>query len=310
LSLRHHILKAAVSRRESAADVPARAVPRPAGPARKGAGSGGLISIIVATYDWPEALSLSLQSLARQTDRNFEVIVADDGSGPRTAALVAAFRPFFPAELSHLWQEDLGFRKTLILNKAISAARGAYLIFLDGDCIVQADFVARHRLLAAAGHLVTGSRVLLGERLTRALCESGMWDERAFRRNLLLNRLSGQTNKLLAPLVRLPDSPLRNYREFVLRRIKGCNMACFKANAVSVGGFDETLAGWGHEDADFVFRLQQTGIVRKSGAFATEVLHLWHRRADRGREAANMVMLGRRIAANASRPVPGSGGSP
>jgi glycosyltransferase involved in cell wall biosynthesis len=273
--------------------------PLPGWSVRKG--SGGLISIIVATYNWPQALSLSLQALAHQTDRDFEVIVADDGSGAETAALVAAFKPFFPVAITHLWQEDKGFRKTLILNKAIAAARGAYLIFLDGDCITQADFVAQHRGLAAAGHMVTGSRVLLGERLTRELCDGGLWDERTFRRNVLRHRLGGQANKLLALLVRLPDSRLRRYRGFVWRRIKGCNMACFRANAMSIGGFDETLAGWGHEDTDFVFRLQETGSVRKSGAFATEVLHLWHRRADRGREAANMELLGSRITAGPFR---------
>jgi glycosyltransferase involved in cell wall biosynthesis len=109
------------------------------------------MSIVVATYNWPEALRLCLESLALQTDQHFEVTIADDGSGPATKELIDKFIQGSPFSIQHLWQEDQGFRKTIILNQAIKAAQGDYLIFLDGDCIVQPDFVQRHRQLAEHG---------------------------------------------------------------------------------------------------------------------------------------------------------------
>ena len=118
-----------------------------------------MISILLATYNWPQALKLCLESLATQTEQDFEVIIADDGSTESTKQMIDAFKATSPYPITHLWQEDLGFRKTQILNRAIDAAQGDYLIFLDGDCLVQPDFVDRHRLLAQPGYLVTGSRV-------------------------------------------------------------------------------------------------------------------------------------------------------
>ena len=122
-----------------------------------------MISILLATYNWPQALKLCLESLATQTDRDFEIIIADDGSTDSTKQVIEQLKISFPVTIRHLWQDDQGFRKTLILNQAIAAAHGDYLVFLDGDCIVQPDFVARHRQLAQKGCLVTGSRVLLNE---------------------------------------------------------------------------------------------------------------------------------------------------
>ena len=108
-----------------------------------------MISILLATYNWPQALKLCLESLATQTDPDFEIIIADDGSTQSTTQLIDSYKNTLP--ITHLWQEDEGFRKTKILNQAIATAQGDYLIFLDGDCIVQPDFVERHRQLAQIG---------------------------------------------------------------------------------------------------------------------------------------------------------------
>jgi glycosyltransferase involved in cell wall biosynthesis len=101
-----------------------------------------MISILLATYNWPQALKLCLESLATQTDRHFEIIIADDGSTESTKQVIEAFKASTSIPIEHLWQEDQGFRKTIILNRAIEAAHGDYLVFLDGDCIVQPDSVA------------------------------------------------------------------------------------------------------------------------------------------------------------------------
>jgi glycosyltransferase involved in cell wall biosynthesis len=125
-----------------------------------------LISVIVTTYNREDALEAVLRSLAGQTDGDFEVIVADDGSGPPTAALLKRWRGKVGRRLDHVWQEDRGFRAAEIRNRAILAARGSYVVFLDGDCLVQPDFIATHRRLAEPGVFVTGNRVLLSPALT------------------------------------------------------------------------------------------------------------------------------------------------
>jgi glycosyltransferase involved in cell wall biosynthesis len=246
-----------------------------------------MISVLLATYNWPEALQKCLESLANQTDTDFEIIIADDGSGPLTQSLIERIKPNHPTPILHLWQEDRGFRKTTILNLAIKEARGNYLIFLDGDCIVQPDFIARHRQLAQKGHLVTGSRVLLSEQLTKEILALPAWSFIQFKAHLLQYRLSGGINKYWSIVMKLGDGAWRLYKKFVWRRIKGCNMACWSSDANAIGGFDEEMTGWGHEDADFVFRLQQSGIVRKSGSWSTEVFHLFHRIHDQSNAAEN-----------------------
>jgi glycosyltransferase involved in cell wall biosynthesis len=258
-----------------------------------------MISILLATYNWPQALKLCLESLRTQTDADFEIIIADDGSTAETKNLIEAFQAKFPVKITHLWQDDLGFRKTRILNQAIEAACGDYLIFLDGDCIVQPDFVAEHRKLSQVGHIITGSRVLLNEILTKQLLSWKHWDYERFVSGLLNLRLSGSINKYWPLKIKLGDDSWRNYKKFVWRRIKGCNMACWKADALAIGGFDETMTGWGHEDADFVFRLQNMGLIRKSGSWSTEVLHLHHRIHDQSNAAENARRVREKILAKA-----------
>ena len=246
-----------------------------------------MISILLATYNWPQALKLCLESLATQTDNHFEIIIADDGSTQETKQLIESIKLIHPISINHLWQEDQGFRKTLILNQAINAAHGDYLVFLDGDCIVQPDFVARHRALAQKGYLVTGSRILIDQSLTTQLLSWPNWDFKRFAEKLLSYRLSGGINKYWPLKIKLGNGSWRDYQKFIWRRIKGCNMACWKADAKAINGFDESMTGWGHEDADFVFRLQRHHIKRKSGSWSTEVLHLFHQIHDQTNAAEN-----------------------
>ncbi len=110
-----------------------------------------LISVIITTYNREDALEAVLRSLARQTDKDFEVVVADDGSRPATAKAIDAWKAKIGSRVAHVWHEDKGFRAAEIRNRAIQASRGAYCIFLDGDCLVRPDFVVIHRRLAEPG---------------------------------------------------------------------------------------------------------------------------------------------------------------
>src|SRR5262249_10246938 len=125
----------------------------------------GLISVVVSTYNWPEALAAVLGGLAKQTDRNFEVVVADDGSDHRTAEVVSQAG----VRQNHVGQEDGGFRLAETRNRATLACKGKYIIFLDGDCIPRPSFVATHRRLAEPGCFVQGNRVNLRKKLTQRI---------------------------------------------------------------------------------------------------------------------------------------------
>jgi len=259
-----------------------------------------LISVIVTTYNRPDALSMVIRALFDQIDPNFEVIIADDGSAQPTHEAISKFRHSPHAsglkKLVHAWQPDAGFRASAVRNLGVAAAQGEYLIFLDGDCIPRPDFVARHRLLAERGFMVSGSRVLLSERFTHRLLNSAP-ESPVHGRGMafwLMQRLMGNTNKVM-PLLHFPNSKLRHYRSVKWKRIKSCNLAIWRNDYIAVDGFDESFVGWGHEDADLVLRLARHGIRRKGGALSTEVFHLWHRENTRATESENRKRVEERM---------------
>ncbi|MBQ5940450.1 glycosyltransferase family 2 protein [Massilia sp. AB1] len=253
------------------------------------------ISVVITTYNRPDALTAVVEACFLQDDKNFEIIIADDGSGANTRDCIDALRARAPVPLKHVWQPDEGFRAAMARNRGTLAANGDYIIFLDGDCIPQRDFIARHRALAQPGFLVSGSRILLSQRFTdQVLAEHidvpglGLFDK-------LRYRLRGDMNKVLQLMLRWPDLG-RIRRKFSWRRIKSCNLAVWRADLEKVNGFDESFVGWGHEDSDLVVRLFHAGVLRKDGALATEVLHLWHREAKRDEESSNRKVVLQRAA--------------
>lgn len=250
-----------------------------------------LISVIVTTYNREDALAASLRSLRGQTDRDFEVIVADDGSGPATAALIEGVKASIGHRVAHVWHEDRGFRAGEIRNRAVLAARGDYVIFLDGDCIVRSGFVAMHRRLAEPGMFVTGNRVLLSRALTEKVLRDGLTPEKWGCAAWLKERLRGGVNRLSA-LLTLPLGPLRRLRAKQWQGARSANLAIWRGDLLMVDGYDADYAGWGKEDSDIVVRLLRAGIARKDGSFATGVIHLWHAEADRSALPENERKLG------------------
>ena len=254
-----------------------------------------LISVIVATYNRPDALDAVLRSLARQRDADFEVLVADDGSRPDTAAVVTQWQGRIGRRLVHVWHPDDGFRLAEIRNRAILAAAGAYCIFLDGDCLARGDFVAAHRALAQRGWFVTGNRVLLSRELTQRVLSESVAAERWTLAQWLAARSSRGINRL-APLISLPLGPLRKMPARAWRGARGANIAIWRSDLTAVDGFDSGFAGWGREDSDLFVRLIRAGVRRKDGRYATGVLHLWHPEADRTGLSENDQRLGEVLA--------------
>jgi glycosyltransferase involved in cell wall biosynthesis len=259
-----------------------------------------LISVIITTYNREDALAAVLRSLTRQTDADFEVVVADDGSGPATAALIEGWKTTIGQRVEHVWHEDRGFRAGEIRNRAILASRGGYCIFLDGDCIVRPDFVATHRKLAEAGAFVTGNRILLSRYLTEKVLREKLSPDTWGFATWITERWRGGINRLLA-LVVLPLGPLRWLRRSSWRGARSCNLAVWRRDLDRVDGFDAEYSGWGKEDSDIIVRLLHAGIARKDGTFATGVIHLWHAEADRSSLPENERKLARLLADDSVR---------
>ncbi|MDP3759832.1 MAG: glycosyltransferase family 2 protein [Ramlibacter sp.] len=251
-------------------------------------------AFVVLTYNRAEALLAVLRGLAPQCGAGDVVVVADDGSRPGEVEALRRGLPGFPCPVRHVWHPDVGFTAARARNLGALHAHADYLVFLDGDCVPRPRFAQGHRDLAQRGHFVNGSRVLLGELLTRRV-ERREVDLGALRASDWLRlRVTGDVNKL-THLLYWPGALGRVERGFRWKGIRSCNFGVWQADFEAVNGFDETFTGWGHEDADLVLRLHRQGCMRKNGFLATEVFHLWHAENRRGLEAGNRERVRQRM---------------
>ncbi len=233
------------------------------------------VSVIVSTYNNPRALGMVLAGLSRQTLRPRQIVIADDGSGPETTTVIDAWRARLPFAIEHVWHPDDGFRKCAILNKAIVASSGEYLVFFDGDCVPPAHCLAAHAAYAAPQRYLSGGKVLLSEKRSAALDEAAVlrgdlerfgwwWLGVGKPRRLFASRIPG-VRQLLDRNVKRPPG------------WRGENASTFAAHARAVRGFDERF-GYGYEDADFGHRLEAIGVIGRSLRYTAPVYHLAHGR--------------------------------
>jgi glycosyltransferase involved in cell wall biosynthesis len=267
-------------------------------------GDAALISVIVTTYNREDALDAALRALSRQSDKNFEIVIADDGSRAETRTLVESWRARLAVPLKHVRHEHRGFRGGEIRNRGIVASTGTLCVFLDGDCLAAADFVAAHRRLAAPGWFVTGNRILLSRELTESVLAQNEPAEQWCHATLTQQRLRGGINRLM-PTWRLPLGPLRKFTARNWQGAQTCNLAVARSDLDRIDGFDCSYAGWGLEDSDLVVRLLRSGVRRKDGRFATGVLHLWHPSNDRSQLPANQQRLDEVISGSRTRALQG-----
>ncbi len=245
------------------------------------------VAILISTYNWPQALKQTLRSVANQTILPNEVLIADDGSDERTANLIQQFKTNHPTlNIKHVWHEDNGFRLAAIRNKAIRMAESDYIIQIDGDIIIDKNFIADHLSIKAIGYFVTGSRLLLGTKITEVLLES----EKV---NIAALRWKGKNffNTLRIPfLMRLLQNTYKTKGKH-LDYVKGCNMAFWKSDLYLVNGYDESFIGWGREDSDICIRLINAGVKKKFIKFCAVQYHLHHPLASRDQFEANDVLI-------------------
>lgn len=249
-----------------------------------------LISVIVSTYNRPEALSLILNAFNYQTDKDFELIIADDGTKAEYQQSISQMMKCCNYPITHVYQEDLGFRLARIRNLAASKAKGEYLIFLDGDCIPRKSFIANHRKLLQKGFLVAGNRICLSEKFTNYVIEKKepIWNYSVFK---WFGAYFSRSIFRLHPLINLPYfQKLRNLKDN-WKKARGCNFALHKDEFFAVDGCDSAFEGWGYEDSDLAIRLIHNGTKIKSGRFATGVFHLYHYENDRSHQDENYKLL-------------------
>jgi len=225
------------------------------------------VSLIITTYNRPDALLLVLRSIESQSTLPTEVIIADDGSNNNTKESIDNFKATSSLNIIHSWQPDNGFRAAKSRNKAIAKSRGEYIVLIDGDMILHSEFVQDHINNAETGCFVQGTRVLLTQDTTKDTLEKMSIDFSFFSQGIR-NRKNAIHSDFLSKLF----SKKKNY----LRGIKTCNMSFFKQDCIAINGFNNNFEGWGREDSEFVVRLLNSGVNRKNLRFSAIQFHLWH----------------------------------
>lgn len=252
------------------------------------------LSLVVTTYERPDALAAVLASALAQHEPPDELLVADDGSGAGTRAVIERATAVAAFPVRHVRQPHEGFRLTRLRNLATAAATGDYVVFVDGDMLLHPAFVGDHRRLAQPGRYTQGVRLLLDERRTRQLiAEPG--------------RLPGPLSPGLGGLRRLYGLHAPALQRALARAanafiaLKGCNQGFWRADLAAANGFNEEIVGWGPEDKELCARLEHGGLRRQTLLAGGIAWHLHHPPASRERRAANEQVLARTLALRSIR---------
>ena len=225
------------------------------------------VALLISTYNWPEALEVVLKSALHQSVFPNEILIADDGSGEATKNLVESFKSKFSFPVRHFWQEDRGFRKSEILNKAIAASSSDYIVQVDGDCIMHRDFLKDHLSMVNRGIYLFGSRVNIKPASVPFIINS-----KKAKFALFSADIKNKSRNMRVPL-------LRNfYKEKAAfsGKVRGCNLSYWKEDLVAVNGYNEEIKGWGREDSELVLRMLNNGTKGKRLRFGGIVYHIYH----------------------------------
>ena len=249
------------------------------------------ISVIFTTYNSPAWLEKVLRGFQCQTDRDFEIIIADDGSTLETRELIERMRDDVGVPIVHVWQSDEGFQKCRILNKALLKASGEYVVMTDGDCIPRADFIATHRRYAKPGHYLSGGYFKLPMTASEAISFDDIKSGRAFSSRWL----RGQGLKAKKNTLKLDASGwqalMLNALTPTKRTWNGHNASCFLSDALAVNGFDERMQ-YGGQDCEFGERLRNAGLKARQIRYSAICVHLDH---PRGYATESSIEKNRRI---------------
>ena len=240
------------------------------------------VGVIISTYNNPRWLEKTLWSYETQTTAPDEIIIADDGSGDETRILIEKFTKTLP--IKHVWHKDKGFRKTIILNKALSLATADYLIFTDQDCIARYDFIETHIRFAQKGYILSGGYFKLPMDISEAITYEDIRSKRIFNLSRLRKmglKYSFKCTKLLN------NSFFATFMNFITptkATWNGMNSSGWREDIIYVGGFDERMQ-YGGEDREMGERLFNNNIRSKQIRYSAIILHLDHKRPYISKEA-------------------------
>jgi hypothetical protein len=240
------------------------------------------ISLIITTYNWKEALALSLKSALAQKQKPFEIIVADDGSDDDTAELIRKIAVRASLPIIHSWQEDKGFRLSASRNKAIARASGDYIVLVDGDIVQEKHFIHDHARFAHDGFFVQGTRVLLNKELAQKVLR-----EQSLIRSFCTKGVENKKNCIRSGFL----ANLFSFKSKKTQGVRTCNFAFWRQDAIAINGFNEEFVGWGREDSEFTARLLNYGLIRRNIKFNALAYHLYHPMNDRSLLTVNDTIL-------------------
>jgi len=235
------------------------------------------VSVIITTYNQPEQLEKVMWGYAAQRDAKFELIVADDGSGPATTDVIDRISSESGLDVLHVWHEDRGFRKTEILNRAIVGANEDYLVFSDGDCIPRDDFVAAHARLARPGFFLSGGYIKLPKDVSAGIDIDDIRSGRATDPALLRARGWHPGRRALRLVRNRAVATLMDHVTPTRRTWNGHNSSAFRKAILEANGFDLDM-GYGGLDRALGERLVNAGLKGRQVRHRIPCLHLYHER--------------------------------
>jgi glycosyltransferase involved in cell wall biosynthesis len=236
------------------------------------------LSIIISTYNSEEWLSKVLFGYSLQTENDFEIVIADDGSTAKTKQVIDSYQSKFKNPIVHVWQEDDGFQKTKILNKAIIKSKSDYLLFSDGDCIPRKDFVAAHLKYKQNGYFLSGGYFKLPIVISNNITFDDIQSQNCFSFKWLKSKgmkWNFKANKLINNSM---FSTFMNVITPTKRSWNGHNSSGFKKDILAINGFNEEMQ-YGGEDRELGERLHNNGILSKQIRYSAICLHLEHDRS-------------------------------
>ncbi|TAK62793.1 MAG: glycosyltransferase [Bacteroidetes bacterium] len=256
------------------------------------------LTLVIAVYNSVRYLEFIFEALKRQSFKEFEVIIADDGSGPEIKNLIERVRPAVHFPIQHLRQEDAGFRKNVMLNKSIAASQAEYLVFIDGDCVPHHKFLNDHWTHRKVNGVMCGRRVNLSKPITDALTlediTSGRFETLSLK--LLWDGLMSRSSNLEDAL-RFESNWIRVLLHWNQARILGCNFSIEKKQLEKINGFNEDYKAPGlGEDTDIAYRLELIGVKQYPLRYLAPLYHLYHpqtRAADENKQIFERVVANR-----------------
>ena len=248
------------------------------------------VSVIISTYNSEEWLEKVLYGYSVQTEKDFELIIADDGSTEKTKQLIANFKSKLSFPIVHVWQEDNGFQKTEILNKAITASTSEYLIFSDGDCIPRKDFIAAHVKHRKPGIFLSGGYFKLPMSISKVITSDDILNQKCFELNWLKKNGLKSQFKNVKFIANGFLERLLNFITTTKPTWNGHNASGWKKDIIAINGFNQEMQ-YGGEDREFGERLRNFGISPKQIRYSAICIHLDHDRCYANEESKRKNML-------------------